>query len=98
MPKERRAGNNINDNCDEAACAIYIYSCFNPRTNKLLSMSISVPQLVSVGKYELSGQALVPLEQSSGTYKTTFQDVLLNGESKIKVQFIVLGIGGSVNS
>ena len=61
-------------------------------------MSISVPQLVSVGKYELSGQALVPLEQSSGTYKTTFQDVLLNGESKIKVQFIVLGIGGSVNS
>jgi hypothetical protein len=75
---------------------LHIYSFFNPfctsRTNKLLSMSISVPQLVSVGKYELSGQALVPLEQSSGTYKTTFQDVLLNGESKIKVQYIILGL------
>jgi hypothetical protein len=77
---------------------VLLHSCsfFNPfctsRTNKLLSMSISVPQLVSVGKYELSGQALVPLEQSSGTYKTTFQDVLLNGESKIKVQYIVWGL------
>ncbi len=85
---KKNAGNNINDNCDEAV--LHSYSCFNPRTNKLLSMSISVPQLVSVGKYELSGQALVPLEQSSGTYKTTFQDVLLNGESKIKVYIYVI--------
>jgi hypothetical protein len=64
------------------------------KTNKLLSMSITVPQLVSVGKYDLSGQALVPLEQSSGDYKTTFQDVLLNGQSKIKVEGGKLVIDG----
>jgi hypothetical protein len=48
-------------------------------------MSISVPELVSVGKYELSGQAFVPLDNSSGTYKTIFQDVGLSGDAQLKV-------------
>ena len=65
--------------------SIHSFNLFS-RQKKVLSMSISVPELVTVGKYEMSGQAFVPLDNSSGTYKTIFQDVELHGESKLKVQ------------
>jgi hypothetical protein len=49
-------------------------------------MSITVPQMVAVGQYDMSGQALVPLENSKGSYKTIFQDAEVKGDSKIKVR------------
>jgi hypothetical protein len=53
------------------------------KTNHLLSMSITIPQLVSVGNYELSGTAFVPLGFSASTYSAQFQDVQISGEAKL---------------
>jgi len=53
------------------------------KTNATLSMSITIPQLVSVGNYELSGTAFVPLGFSASTYSAQFQDVQISGEAKL---------------
>jgi hypothetical protein len=38
---------------------------------------------VSVGNYELSGMAFVPLGFSASTYRAQFQDVQISGEAKL---------------
>jgi hypothetical protein len=53
------------------------------KTNHLLSMSITIPQLASVGNYELSGMAFVPLGFSASSYSAQFQDVQISGEAKL---------------
>jgi hypothetical protein len=53
------------------------------KTNSLLSMSITIPQLASVGNYELSGMAFVPLGFSASSYSAQFQDVQISGEAKL---------------
>jgi hypothetical protein len=73
------------DNTVEGLSTFQLNTISADKTRKVLAMSITVPRLVSVGKYAMSGQAFVPLENSSGTYKTIFQDVVLNGESKLTV-------------
>lgn len=83
------------DNVVEGLSTFKLNSISADKQRRVLSMSISVPQLVTVGKYELSGQAFVPLDNSSGTYKTIFQDVQLQGESKLKVENGRLEIDGN---
>jgi hypothetical protein len=56
------------------------------KTNSLLSMSITIPQLASVGNYELSGTAFVPLGFSASTYSAQFQDVQISGEAKLMMK------------
>jgi hypothetical protein len=53
------------------------------KTYNLLSMSITIPQLASVGNYELSGTAFVPLGFSASTYSAQFQDAQISGEAKL---------------
>jgi hypothetical protein len=55
------------------------------KTNATLSMSITIPQLVAVGNYELSGTAFVPLGFSASSYSAQFQDVQISGEAKLTV-------------
>jgi hypothetical protein len=53
------------------------------KTTATLSMSITIPQLMAVGNYELSGTAFVPLGFSASSYSAQFQDVQISGEAKL---------------